>query len=290
MFNFNQIVSFLLISELGSFAAAALRLRISTTAVSKHIKLLEDEVKQVLFIRSTRKVTLTDFGEIFYQEAKELFEKAKSLDYLVKQHQLEPRGRVRIIASATFMPNYLLSKLNIFQQCYPHVELNIEFLETESMDLKDKFDVLMGFTHTPGLTDMLRSFKLFSIQNTLCAAPALLAHYGTPTQPEDLLKLPFINHILRQPPNVLYLRDDKKILTSSPKILLNNFALLTEACKNGLGALLTADSLVQDALKNGTLISLLPHLKYKHFDILLFYRNENLPAVRVFLEHCRASI
>jgi DNA-binding transcriptional LysR family regulator len=286
--NFKQIEAFLIVAELKSFKHAAAKLKLSTMAISKQIKNLEDQIKEQLFIRTTRRVSLTEFGERFYQQAKKLEQHWQELDEFIDSHKEEPQGTLNICITLVYDKKAFLKPLAEFKRNYPKIQLNLLYIEEPDQVLTSakKIDIFFGMPMLPGITDNFKYRKIYEIKNILCASKTFIEKYGKPKSAEDLVNFKYITHSLRDPLNVIKLADETEILTSEPDVIMNSFEALNIACIEGMGILLAADALVEDAIQSGKLVSLLPHLDYRKFDLHLFYRpmTYELPSVKVFVD------
>ncbi|MAZ77226.1 MAG: hypothetical protein CMF39_00920 [Legionellaceae bacterium] len=272
MQNLKQIQCVIQVAELNSFKQAAEKLHLSTTAVSKHIKNLEAELDEQLFIRDTRHVKLTELGQQFYERCKTLEKNVDDLAQFVHYKKSEPQGKLRIHVWQSLGKPLLMKKLKAFHQAYPKIELSIEFMEKEPNFEKDDIDILFFYPEHIGVTHHLSHRKLTTIHNVLCASPDFIKQHGVPKKAEDLVNFPLLNHTLREPKNVVKLLDNKIILASKPIITMNSFEALTEACEQGVGIFLTSDTLVEKQLDNGTLIQVLPDIPLITYDIYMFYK------------------
>lgn len=283
-----EIYSFIIISETKSFTLAAEKLHLSSMAVSKQIKNLEHSIKEQLFIRTTRQVNLTEFGERFYLQCKELEQQWQQIDLFINSHKLEPQGKLRICISRSFGQKIFMQKLKAFNLSYSKIELEVQFSEEPKVaDFEaGKFDILFGFPELPGITDQLKYKKLYKTKNILCASKEFIKKYGMPEKAEELVNFKYLNHSLRQPLNAIPLANGKSILTAKPEIVMNSFECLTQACLDGCGIFLTGDLLVEKHLKNGLLIELLTSQKYREFELYLFYRpmHYEQPNIRAFID------
>lgn len=288
MNSIKQIMAFIAVAEASSFTLAAAELHLSTMAVSKQVKNLEHAIKEELFIRSTRQVSLTEFGEQFYLQCKRLEKNWLELDEFISSRKLEPQGKLRVCVSRAFGKNIFLKKLREFNLAYPKIELEVELSEEPQMlDFQaGNFDVLFGFPELTGITDNLKYRKLHKTKNILCASKEFVDAYGRPEKIEDLVDFKFINHALREPRNVMRLADGESVLTSMPEIVMNSFDGLTQACLDGCGIVLTGDLLVKKHIEKGRLVVLLPDLNYREFELYLFYRPTHYeqPSVRAFVD------
>lgn len=282
----SQLACFLKVAEFQNFSLAAASLHITTTAVSKQIKNLESEIKEPLFIRTTRSVTLTDIGEMLYKRCKVLNDEITSIQQLIESKRAQPQGPLKILVSTILSKSFILKHLHEFIEKYPLIELEIIFSEEDTALSYKDIDVMVGFPAIPPYTDQLKYKKMFSTKNILCASPAYIKKHGMPEKPSDLLTAKFISHTLRKDNYDLPLANNKRLPCAKPIMTMNNFEALNQACCNGIGIFLTADSLVRTELANHQLIYILPKLDFATHDIFMFYRpyHYERPKIRAFVE------
>ncbi len=288
MQNIKQIQTFISVAELRSFTKAADKLCVTAMAVSKQVKTLEQTIGEQLFVRSTRKVSMTEFGERFYQQCKGLQNQWQELDSFIQHHKREPQGALRVCVSHAFGKHLLMKRLKAFNDQYRKIKLDIVFSEEPMLTdfQQGRFDILFAFPELPGITDNLKYRLLYKTNNYLCASSDFIQQYGLPNSTEDLVNYKFINHSLRHPSNQIPLADGGRIMTSQPEIVMNSFESLMTACRDGLGIFLTGDLLADKYLKDGTLLQLFPGLNYRQFQLYIFYRpmNYEQPKIRAFID------
>lgn len=288
----SQLSCFLKVAEYQSFSLAAASLHITTTAVSKQIKNLESTIKEPLFIRTTRSVTLTDIGEMLYKRCKILDEEMASISQLLESNQSEPQGTLKVLVSTILSKSFVLNHLREFNEKFPLIELNLLFSEEDTaLSLKD-VDVMVGFPLIPPYTDQLKYKKMFQTKNVLCASPAYIKKYGKPEKPTDLLTAKFISHTLRKDNFDLPLADNTRLPCAKPIMVMNSFEALNQACCDGIGLFLTADSLIQTELATRKLIPILPNIPFATYDIFMFYRPYDFdrPKIRAFVDFFMGKI
>lgn len=281
-----QIETFILLADMKNFNKVADKLDISTTAVSKQIKALEKNLDKQLFIRTTRKVELTEFGELFLLHCRELMEKVEDIEAFITLKKNVPQGKLKIICSLTLGKDLLLKYLPQFIEKYPLIDLVIEFSEDTRTKKFENWDIHFAFADDVGFTDNMRYRKLFTVSQLLCASPNYLKKYKKISTIDDLIDHKFITLNLRKPNNEIKLVKNKIVKTPTPSIIMNNFSALTEACVSGMGILLIGDYIAKPYLESGKLVKVLPDLSYKKFDIYLFYRamKYELPKVKAFVD------
>jgi DNA-binding transcriptional LysR family regulator len=177
---------FYTVIELGSFAKAADKLRVSKSHISKKITKLETHLKTKLLSRTTRKLALTEAGENFYQQCAKVIEEATKGYSLIHELQGKPSGTLKISAPPAFGIYLLPEVINRYLLKYPDVKLEID-LSNKHIDLvKQGYDLALRSGKLE--SSRLISKRIMSMENILCASPHYLKKHGTPKHPEDLEK------------------------------------------------------------------------------------------------------
>lgn len=282
----SQIACFIKVAEHQSFTLAAEQLHITPTAVSKQVKAFEAKLGEQLFIRTTRVVSLTEFGELLYERCKGLQSELDSIAQFIATKKGVPHGKLTVLVSTIMGKQILMPKLKAFYERYPEIELELIFSEEDDALKSQRYDIFVGFPQIPPYTDLLKYRKVAEVKNILCASPSYIKQHGEPKTAEDLLTAKFISHTLRAPQYALPLADGNKIMTSKPVMLMNNFDALNMACREGIGIFLTGDVLVAEDLAQGKLVQVLADYDFQHYDIYLFYRNTayEIPKIRSLIE------
>ena len=286
MNNIAQIQCFIKVAELKSFSNAAGVLHITTTAVSKQIKNLESHIGEQLFVRTTRLVCLTEFGQALYERCKLLEKQLIHINQFVESKKESPQGELKVLVSTILSKSFVLKYLSQFIYQYPNIRLELIFSE-EDLDInRDDIDIMVGFPLMPPITDTLRYRRMYTVKNMLCASREFIEKYGKPTAVEDLIEFKFITHSLRKPGNRLPLNNGLWINCAEPILYMNNFAALNEACRDGIGIFLSGDLTVGDFLATGELVQLLPDVEFRSYEIYIFYRayDYELPKIRAFVD------
>lgn len=169
---------FCLVAHKTSFAATALELGISKAVVSKRIGMLEAALEVRLLHRTTRRVSVTDHGEIVRQWAQRILEDVEQMGEAVAQSKLQPQGLLRICSSSGFGRNRLGPALSQLARQYPDLKIQLELLDRPVDLLGEGFDldIRIGVVREPDLI----AHRIASNQRVLCAAPSYLAQRGTP--------------------------------------------------------------------------------------------------------------
>ncbi|WP_445364383.1 LysR family transcriptional regulator [Microbulbifer sp. ANSA003] len=175
---------FVTVAETGGFSPAAKLLGISKSAVSKRITQLELQLGVKLLHRTTRKLSLTEAGEHFYEHARIAYKSAKDAQDAVLQLQGEPRGRLRINAPMSFGRLHLAPLIPVFMKRYPEISIDM-VLDDKVVDLVGEgFDIAIRGGDLPDTSLIAR--KLAPLKSVLCASPSYLKEFGEPTELEQL--------------------------------------------------------------------------------------------------------
>lgn len=179
-----EIECFIAVAELGSFVKAADALGISKAAVSRTVLELEARLGSRLMQRTTRRLSLTEAGTLYLQRCKQIVAALEEADDLLSAGTANPTGLLRINAPLTFGVLHLAPLWPIFLERHPGVALDIT-LSDRIVDIIDEgYDMAIRIARLSDSTLVHR--KLATTTGQVCASPAYLEKYGTPTHPHEL--------------------------------------------------------------------------------------------------------
>lgn len=182
--NPQRLAHFSAIVHAGSISKAALKLGIGKSVLSRQLAKLEDELGTRLIQRSTRRLTLTEIGELVFAEALHIDQAVANIEQLTEQHQSEVKGRLRVTCPGPLGQLYLVPLLVEFTAAYPNIEVSLS-VEDRMVDLiAEHIDVALRVAHLEDSTLVAR--KLSDNPRVLVAAPSYLARRGKPQVPTDL--------------------------------------------------------------------------------------------------------
>lgn len=287
MESLTSILSFVKTAESLSFVSAARAIGISATAVGKNVARLEASLNVRLFQRSTRKVSLTVEGEMFYERCRKILDDLQDAEAMLSHSVQAPRGRLRV-SLPTIGYRFLLPMMPDFRKAYPEVELELDFNDQLVDLINDGFDVVI---RSGDLVDSrLMSRRLGPFRFVLCAAPGYLERKGRPEKLLDLelhdcLRYRFVttgkimDWTLTSDPEITQLR-----LNSS--LTLNNMEAMLTATIDGHGIAYMPDFLVKDVLARGELETLLDgYTKDQGIFWVVWPSSRHLsPKIRVFVD------
>lgn len=175
---------FCVVARNSSFAETARQLGVSKAVVSKRIALLEGAVKERLFHRTTRKVSLTAQGEIVHQWAQRIVEDVELMGEALSRERAEPSGLLRICSSTGFGRCRLAPALSELARRFPRLEIQVELLD-RPVDLVDEgfqLDIRIGQVREGGVIKR----RIARNRRILCASPAYIERFGMPQSLDEL--------------------------------------------------------------------------------------------------------
>ncbi|OOF10702.1 MULTISPECIES: LysR family transcriptional regulator [unclassified Salinivibrio] len=258
---------FLAVAEHGSFTQAAYKLDTNVVAVSRRVAALEAHLGVKLFHRTTRKVTLTDEGEHYYQRCRPLMAALQEAEQTITQSQALPTGLVRVTAPVNFGEQYIAPLLAPFLRQYPHVSVDLHLTNRRIDLIETGTDVAIRIGHLADSS--LKAKRLGSRRLSICASPAYLAAHGRPQTPSELNR-----HVCLVGSNEHwhYQAGNKvRTLTVSGRLRCNSGVALLEAAKQGIGLAQLPHYYVQEALAEGTLEEVLVDYRIEEEGIWALY-------------------
>lgn len=284
MNKFQAITVFVRVAESGGFTAAASKLGMSVSAVTKAIARLEDELGTQLFTRTTRQLRTTEYGQEFYERCVRILSDLEDAEIAVQSDTRAPKGRVRAVLPFSFGRVTVVPELPVFCARYPDITLDLSFSDGPVDIIGEGYDVAV---RTGEIDDSRLTTRLLmkSVQVTV-AAPSYLEKHGTPETPEDLK-----NHnciVGRFGPDWEFKRPDGSRFTVRVQgnMLINSGDALREAAVAGLGIIQGTWWLARKDLEQGTVQSILTDYALEGTPIALLYpANRHLPSkTRAFLD------
>ncbi|MEH0697494.1 LysR family transcriptional regulator [Vibrio owensii] len=177
---------FVCVVEEKTFTSAATKMRMSNSAVTKHIAMLEDGLRVKLLNRTTRRVSLSEAGEVYYGHCKTILSDIAASREAIEFLKDEPHGTIKVNAPVYFGTNFLVPAIAKFQQVKPFVfvELSLTDLYVDLIDTG--VDVLFRVGELDDST--FKAKKITSTRTIVCASPSYLSARGVPQTPDELLQ------------------------------------------------------------------------------------------------------
>lgn len=253
-----QLKAFLEVVRQGSFAAAARRLELDPSAVTRAIAGLEATLQARLFNRTTRRLALTEAGTAFFEQAAPALEQ---LEQAVDEARssTQATGVVRITATVGFGQQVLLPLLPELHRLHPGIEIELQLTEAVLDLLKGETDIALRLGNSAD--GSLVGLPLRPVRYGVYASPAYLKAHGRPRRPADLAAHDVLRFAQRPYRGVWTFRDAKgSAETVSVKgwLSVTTASALRRAALDGLGPAMLADLLVWNDVAQGRLVELFP--------------------------------
>lgn len=282
------VCEFVAVVEQGSFTAAARRLGISTAQVSRQVSALEARLATRLLYRTTRRVTVTEAGQLYYRLCRQALDGLEEAELAVTRQQQVPRGKLRMTAPVAFGERTLAPLINDFSMQYPELEVEL-YLTNQPLDLvAEGYDLAIRLGQLQDSSMMAR--RLASRTLYVCAAPAYLATYGEPHSLSELEQ----HNCLRGTLDYWRFQEQgrpRNIRVSGTLHCNSGWALLDAALK-GIGLVQLPDFYVLKHLHTGGLIPVLERFRCSDEGIWALYpHNRHLSSkVRLLLDHIAGAL
>lgn len=259
MDRFEAMQVFCKVIEVGSFAGAAERLDLSTSAVSRQIAQLENLLNARLLNRTTRRLSLTENGRAYYERCQQLLADLAETEEMVSTHTANPRGTLRLTAPISFGATHLAPALGEFARGYPDMQFDI-VLADRLVDLVEEGIDLAIRIGTLGSQNLVAR-RIGSTRSLLCASPDYIARRGAPSTPEDLASHDCLIYAYAADPYLWRFErpgEAERLVRVQGSIHANNGTVLGEMAAAGLGITRAPDFILGPLVKEGRLQPLLP--------------------------------
>ena len=287
MSSLTDVAVFVQVVDSGSFTAAAERLDLSKSVVSKYVTRLEERLGARLLNRTTRRLSLTEAGRVFYSRSRLGLQAIDEAEAEVSRLQGEPRGTLRINTPMSFGILHVAPALPEFLRRYPHVSVDMS-LDDRIVDMVEEgYDVSVRVAELPDSSLVAR--RLAPCRTVIVAAPAYLERHGTPRAPADLRDHNVITFRYQESALHWHFKGPGQKTYSVPvagTVQMNNSLALREALLGGAGITRTPTFVVGEDLKAGRLVPLLTDYETLQISVYLVYpqRRHLSPKVRAFVD------
>lgn len=293
MDSLTDIAVFVQVVDSGSFTAAAEKLGLSKSVVSKYVTRLENHLDARLLNRTTRRLSLTEVGHSFYERSQRGLQELEAAEAEVSCLQNAPRGTLRLNAPMSFGILHIAPILHDFLATYPDLSVDIN-LDDRQVDLvAEGFDLAIRIAELPDSSLVAR--RLGPCRHLVCATPEYLQRHGVPHTPEDLREHNVMTYKYQESANAWhFLATDGKPVSVpvSGSIQMNNSLALREALLGGIGITRTPTFVVGPDIRSGRLQSVLTNYQSLEVSIYVVYpqRRHLSPKVRAFIDFMSSRI
>ncbi|TBU94755.1 LysR substrate-binding domain-containing protein [Phytopseudomonas dryadis] len=279
---------FVAVAECGQFTAAAERLGLSSSQVSRQVARLEERLQTRLFYRSTRKVALTEAGQTFLQHCQRLQDAREEALRAVGDLGSEPKGLLRMTCAVAYGERFIVPLVTAFMARHPRLSVDIE-LSNRTLDLvQEGFDVAIRLGRLQD--SRMVATRLAPRRMYLCAAPDYLQHYGRPHSLSELVRH---NCLVGSSDLWTFQLDGRETsLRVQGNWRCNSGQAVLDAALRGLGLCQLPDYYVLEHLRSGALVSLLDNHQPPNTAVWALYPQQRhlSPKVRQLVDALRSGL
>lgn len=288
MDRFDTMRAFTRVVELNSFTKAAQSLNVPKATLSSQVLALEKRLGVKLLHRTTRHVSVTSDGAVYYERANKLLQDLEETESVVSQARVTHKGRLRVDVSATVARQIILPALNDFLRRYPEISFELGCTD-RTVDLLEE-GVDCAIRGGMPIDESLVAKKLIETSRITCASPAYLEQHGTPTTLEALAQHSVVNFQSPRTGKVIpfnyVLNDQPTYIEGQRKLMANEIDACVTAALADIGIVQLPYFAVRSHIESGRLIRLLPNYASEITPVYVVYlQNKHLSAnVRAFVD------
>ncbi|PCI29920.1 MAG: LysR family transcriptional regulator [SAR324 cluster bacterium] len=273
--------------EAKGFSAAARKMGMSKSLVSKYVGQLEERLKVRLMDRTTRGLNLTETGKAYYERSIRLLEDFDELECTISTQHSSPRGQLRLTAPQTFGELYLVPVLEQFMSDYPDISVDLNLSDHFVSLIDEGYDLAIRIADLPDSSLIAR--RLAPCRLLLSASPKYLEQKGTPQQPKELRDHACILYANSPTPESwsFLVNGKKESVAVQGPIRTNNAIVSRDLGISGFGIVASPYFIVASAIQSGELVPILESFEHSNAAIYAVYpHSRHLSAkVRVFIDY-----
>lgn len=277
----NEMVIFYTVAQQNSFSKAAKLLGVSPSFVSKHITQLEKKLKTRLLNRTTRQLSLTEAGEIFYLHCQSVSAAADDAYNAILNLQNQPSGRLKISVPPALAMHLFADTITEYMQLYPDVKFNV-ILDTQFVDLvKEGFDLALRVAELPDSSLICQ--KITSLGSVICASPQYIKKHGPIKNPEELSQHPFASYIGHRLAKTLLLtyKTKQQTVNVSSNFECNSLDLMIKILNANSCLAVLPTFMAKPLVQKNKLVIILPEYKLPEVNLYAVYPERSLVPLKV---------
>ncbi len=293
MNDLNELQIFTLVVQEMSFTRAALALEISKAAASRAIASLESRLATRLFERTTRRLRLTEAGEMYLTYARRAMEEAEGAEAAVSKLADQPRGTLRVAMPVTLAQSSVASKLSRFLQTYPELRLDITLKGGQIDPIAQRVDVVFQTTRPEADSQLIQKrmtvvpLGIYASRQYLAAAPPL---HGV----QDLVQHSCLTLTTAREGTIWKLHKDGKVqeVRLRGRVSVGDPVIHHRLCLDGVGIAILPNWLAQDGVTKRQLVRVLPEWLPSPIELYVIYptRLSMTPKLNAFLKFMKEVV
>ncbi|MBX5239227.1 LysR family transcriptional regulator [Rhizobium sp. NLR22b] len=287
--NLNDILIFMAVVDAGSFIAGGQAMGLSRSAAGKAVTRLEERLGARLLNRTTRTLSLTDEGRLFYEHGLQILASVDEAEASIAGQSGTPRGVLRLAVPGLFGRLVVLPLLEKYLRTWPDMQVEVNFTDRPADNVEDGFDLAIGIGATPSAADSRLIARVISSDKArLCASPSYLSERGMPRDIGDLAAHDCLFFTSRGQRQGWRFRSGGGWIKAQgrSRLRLDSGEAVRDACMAGLGIALLPHFVVAAELTAGRLRQVLSDLETDDTKIVALYPDKGMlePRVRCFID------
>jgi len=288
----DDLRTFVTVIDSGSLSAASAHLGQTTSGVSRALSRLEDKLATSLLTRTTRRMELTEEGQIFLDKARAILAAMAEAEETIRIRRQKPAGRLRVDAASPFMLHCVVPHVAEFRELYPEIRLELSSNDQIADLIEHRTDVAIRIGT---LTDStLHARPLSSSKLHILASPDYLRRHGTPNRPEELPAHTLLGFVDYDAGNLWPLRHEgASSMPIAPALAASSGETLRQLTLAGQGVVCLSDFMTRADIQQGRLVPLLEDYStgYRQQIHAVYYRNTQLAQrISCFLEFLQQKL
>ncbi|MFW1678131.1 LysR family transcriptional regulator [Pontibacter sp. JAM-7] len=279
--NYQDLYLFVRIIDKGSFSAAAASLNMPTSTLSRRVQQFEQQLGVKLLHRNARQISLTEAGQQFYRRCQPLFDELDNSLQAIEGELSSPSGSLKVTAPVALATELLDDWFFEFMQRYPGIHLQL-ILDNRNLDLREEgIDVAFRIGDVT-IKDWVRR-QLFVSQFHLCASPAFITQFGSPTHPDQLADFPLI--VTARTPNWQFQGTGGEFVQLTPQghLQVDELRTATKAVIQGIGIGNLPHYIIKSQLEARELVPVMTDWQPQGREIQLLYPHRTYMPMKVKL-------
>ncbi|RDL34827.1 LysR family transcriptional regulator [Photobacterium damselae] len=285
-----DLAVFIIVVDEGSYTAAAKKLGVTPSALSKQVSKLEKALSVKLLERTTRKLVMSESGKRIYEQCTAMMSAAKQAVEISSSEHTIPAGTVTVAAPKAFMSIMLQPLVTPFLNLYPDIQLKIKARDGDIDLLAEEIDIVFRLTEKPIEGQVLK--QVGKVNLVLCASPDYIARKGLPQHPLELKHHDCIYLGETNTDHIWEFHQDteRHSIAVTGRYAVNHSQMRLKGVQDGLGIGIFPDFVIKEALAEGSVIDVLPEWtirgNYQGVIALQYAQTKYMPArVRVFIDY-----
>lgn len=294
-YDLNDFYYYVKVVEHGGFSQASQALGIPKSKLSRRIADLEQKLNVSLIYRSTRQFHVTEIGQTFYQQCKNVVDEAEIAEELICSVQTDPKGTIKLSCPVALLQVHMQDLLVNFMVKYPDIDIQILAVNRPVDVISEGLDLALRVRSLP-LDDSGLTMKVLGYsRRILIASPLLFKERHQLQQPEELVDYPMLANTEHSQNYTLTLKNSDGLSFTQhfvPKLATTDVLTLYKAALSGIGIARLPLGVVENELKTGKLIEILPQWHFPEDIIHAVYpsRKGLLPAIKLLLNYLADNI